>query len=165
MSAAGLGAWLAIEADEHALVRGNAAAAILAAIVLAAGLATRIALAVPVAVALLGVEYVALLAVEGEALDTRAPLVASALLAVAELAYWSLELRGGVTDEPGTYARRLALLAGLLLAVTTFGVVLLAVVEAVRARGPAVDVLGATAAVAALLLLALAARAQLKEKS
>lgn len=143
-------------------MRGNAAAAILAVVVLAAGLATRISLAVPVAAALLGVEYVALLAVEGEALDTRAPLVAGALLAVAELAYWSLELRGGVMDEPGTHARRLALLAGLLLGATTFGVVLLAVAEAVQAKGPAVDVLGATAAVATLLLLALAARAQLK---
>jgi hypothetical protein len=66
-------------------------------------------------------------------------------------------------DEPGTYPRRLALLAGLLVGVTTFGVVLLAIVEAVQADGPAVDLLGASAAVVALLLLALAARSQLKD--
>lgn len=143
-------------------MRGNATAAVLAALMLAAGLATRIALAIPVAVMLLGAEYVALLGLEGEALDSRAPLVAGAMLAVAELSYWSLELRSGVMDEPGTYPRRLALLAGLLVSVTIFGVVLLAVVEAIQADGPAVDLLGATAAVAALLLLALGARSQLK---
>lgn len=142
-------------------MRGNAVAAALAVLLLAAGLASRIALAVPVAVLLLGVEYVALLGFEGEALDVRAPLVAGAMLAVAELGYWSLELRGEVADEPGTYPRRLALLAGLLVAVTTFGAVLLAIVEAVQADGPAVDLLGAAAAVVALLLLALAARSQL----
>lgn len=141
-------------------MRGNATLAALAALLLAAGLAARIAVAIPVAVALLGAEYVALLEVEGEALDARAPVVAAALLAVAELGYWSLELRGGVDDEPGTYLRRLALLAALLLGVTTFGVVLLAVVEAVQAEGPALDVLGAVAAVGALALLALAARSR-----
>ncbi len=143
-------------------MQGNATACVLAALLLAAGLATRIALAVPAAVVLLGAEYVALLGVEGAGLDSRAPLVAGAMLAVAELSYWSLELRSDVTDEPGAYPRRLALLAGLLVGVTTFGVVLLAIVEAVQAAGPAVDLLGATAAVVALLLLALAARSQPK---
>jgi len=112
----------------------------------------------PVAVALLGTEYVALLAFEGEALDTRAPVVAAALLAVAELGYWSLELRGPVADEAGTSLRRLGLLAALLLGVLALGVVVLALAEAVSAGGPAVDLLGAVAAVSALALLALAAR-------
>lgn len=112
----------------------------------------------PIAVALLGAEYVALLGLEGEALDARAPLVAAGLLAVAELGYWSLELRGGIDDEPGTYLRRVALLAGLLLGVAVLGVVLLALVAAVETEGPAVDVVGAIAAVGALTLLALAAR-------
>lgn len=125
---------------------------------LAAGLAVRIAVAIPLAVALLGLEYVALLGFEGEALDPRAPFVAAALYAVAELGYWSLELRGAVADEAGTYVRRVALLAGLLLATVALGVGLLALVQAVDARGPALDVLGAVAAVGALALLALAAR-------
>ena len=112
----------------------------------------------PVAVALLGTEYVALLAFEGEALDARAPVVAAALLAVAELGYWSLELRGPVADEAGTSLRRLGLLAALLFGVLALGVVLLALVEVVSAGGPAVDLLGAAAAVSALALLALAAR-------
>ena len=129
-----------------------------AALVLVAGLALRVAIAIPVAIAIVGVEYVALLAFEGEALDTRAPVVAAALLAVAELGYWSLELRRPVADEAGTSLRRLGLLAVLLAGVLALGVVLLTLVEAVSAGGPAVDVLGAAAAVGALALLAFAAR-------
>lgn len=132
--------------------------AVAAALLLAAGLALRIALAIPVAVAILGTEYAALLGFEGEALDTRAPVVAAALLAVSELGYWSLELRRPVADEAGTSLRRLALLAVLLAAVLGLGVVLLALVEAMAAGGPAVDLLGAAAAIGALALLALAAR-------
>jgi len=149
---------LALSAKEELLVRANVAAGLTAALLLAAGLALRVALAIPVAVALLGAEYVTLLGFEGEALDTRAPLVAAALLAVAELGFWSLELRRPVAEEAGTSLRRLALLAGLLLGVLALGVVLLAVVDAVSAGGPAVDLLGAVAAVGALALLAVAAR-------
>jgi hypothetical protein len=127
-------------------------------LLLAAGLALRVEVALPVAVAILGSEYVALIGFEGEALDTRAPVVAAALLAVAELGYWSLELRRPVADEAGTSLRRLGLLAALLGGVLALGVVLLALVEAVSAGGPAVDLLGAVAAVGALALLALAAR-------
>lgn len=134
------------------------AAGLTAALVLAAGLALRVAPAIPVAVALLGAEYVALLGFEGEALDTRAPIVAAALLAVAELGHWSLELRERVADEAGTSLRRVGLLAGLLVGALALGVVLLALAEAVSAAGPVVDLLGAAAAVSALALLALAAR-------
>lgn len=112
---------------------------------------------IPLALGLLAVQYAAILAFETEALDTRAPLVAALLLAIAELAYWSLELRGAVADEPGTYLRRLALLAGLAVATVFAGTALLAVAEAVGTRGTAVDVLGAAAAVAAVALLALPA--------
>jgi hypothetical protein len=156
--AAGLGGWLAVAADEELLVRGNAALATMAAVLLAAGLLARVALVVPVTVSLLGAAYVALLGFESDTLDNRAPLVAAALLAVAELAYWSLELQGAVSDEPGTYLRRIALLAVQLAGVTTVGVVLLAVVEGVETGGVAIEILGAVAAVGALALLALAAR-------
>lgn len=139
-------------------MRLNAAAASAAALLLAGGLARRFAVTIPAAVALLGAEYVALLGAEGDALDPRAPLVAGALLAVAELGYWSLELRGRVADEAGTYLRRIALLATLLLGVMGAGVVLLTVVEAVSTRGTAIDLVGALAAVGAVALLAVAAR-------
>jgi hypothetical protein len=156
--AGALGAWLALASDEGMLSRANATAGATAAAVLAAGLLVRVALAVPVAVALLGAGYVALLGFEGDSLDTRAPLVAAALFAIAELGYWSLELRGAVADERGTYLRRAALLAANLAAVTLLGVGLLAIVETVEAGGVAVDLVGAAAAIAALALLALAAR-------
>lgn len=158
LAAACTGAWLAIAADSGIPTRLNATAGVAAALLLAGGLSLRFAPAIPVAVALLGAEYVALLQVDDGALDARAPLVAGALLGVAELGYWSLELRGVVADEAGTYLRRVALLATLLLGVMGAGVVLLSLVEAVSARGSAVDLVGALAAVGALALVALASR-------
>lgn len=156
--AGGVGAWLAVAVDERVLVRANAVAAVTAAALLAAGLVARIAVVVPVAVALLGAGYVAYLGFETESLHTSVPLVAAALYAVAELAYWALELRGAVADERGTYVRRLALLAATLAGVTLLGVGLLALVEAVETSGVAADLLGAAAAIGAVALLALAAR-------
>ena len=76
---------------------------------------------------------------------------------MAELAYWSLELRGHIADEAGTYLRRAAVLLGLVLTTVALGTGLLVVVEVVAARGAAVDVLGTVAAVGAIALLALAA--------
>ncbi|HEY7796001.1 MAG TPA: hypothetical protein VIA10_18495 [Gaiellaceae bacterium] len=140
------------------LARVLAAAAATAASLLAVGLAVRVSLAVPVALGLLGGGYVALLGFEAEGLHASAPLVAGGLYAIAELAYWSLELRGPVADERGTYLRRLALLAAGLAAVTLLGVGLLALVEAVETGGVAIDLIGGAAAVAAVALLALAAR-------
>ena len=155
---AATGAWFAvIAADEH-LVRANVVASVVALTVLAAGLVLRLPLTVPVAIAILAAEYVAILGFETDALDTRAPLVAAALLAVAELAYWSLELRGPVVDEAGTYLRRIALLATLVASVVGIGAIMLALVEVVDAGGVAVDILGAVAAFGALGLVALAAR-------
>jgi hypothetical protein len=156
--AAGTGGWLALAAEDDLLTRGSTAAAATAVVCLAAGLAFRVALAIPIAVALLGAEYAALLAIESDTLDARAPLVAAALLAVAELGYWSLELQGRVADEAGTYLRRIALLAASLLGVLALGAALMAAVDVLRASGPAVEVLGAAAAVGALALVALAAR-------
>jgi hypothetical protein len=158
--AGSLGGWLSVAPDEELLVRGNAALATMAAVLLAAGLLVRVALAIPLAIALLVAAYLALLGFELDSLDSRAPLVAAALLAVAELGYWSLELREAVADEPGTYLRRAALLAVQLAGVTTVGVVLLAVVEGIETGGVAIQVLGVLAAVGALALLALAARSK-----
>ena len=133
-------------------------ATVVALTVLAAGLVLRIPVSVPAAIALLGAEYIAILGFEADTLDTQAPVVAGALLAVAELAYWSLELRGPVVDEAGTYLRRIALLATLIVGVVGVGAIMLTLVEVVEAGGIAVDVLGAVAAFGALGLLALAAR-------
>lgn len=155
---AGAGAWFAMLADDGYLARANVMVTVAALAVLVAGLVLSLPVTVPAAVALLGAEYVGLLAFDADALDARAPLVAGALLAVAELAYWSLDLRGLVTDEAGTYLRRIAFLALLVLGVIGVGAVVLTLVEAIAAGGVAVDILGAAAALGALALLALAAR-------
>jgi hypothetical protein len=95
---------------------------------------------------------------EEDALDQRAPLIAAALFALAELSYWSLELRQGVADEAGTQLRRIGLLSGLTLGVLALGVALLALVDGVRTGGPAVEALGVVGAVATLTLIVFAGR-------
>lgn len=155
---AGTATWFAVLTEHGYLTRVNVVAGVVALTVLAAGLALRISVAIPLAIALLGAEYVAILAFETDVLDTRAPLAAGALLAVAELAYWSLELRTPVDDEAGTYLRRVALLATLVLGVVGLGAVMLTLVELVVAGGAGVDILGVVAALGALALLARAAQ-------
>ena len=156
-AAAGTGVWLAAIAEDGYLVRATLLAAFLASALLAAGLVLRWPIVIPAAICVLATPYVAALGFELDALDTRSPLIAALLFLVAELAYWSLELRGTLADEAGTYLRRVALLA--LLAVVTIagGTVVLAIVGAIAARGVAIDLLGAVAAVGAIALLALAA--------
>ena len=155
---AGAGAWLVVIADDGYLARALVLVTVVALAVLAAGLVLSVPVTVPAAIALLGAEYVAILGFETDAIDTRAPLVAGALLAVAELAYWSLELQGPVVVEAGTSLRRIALLATLVVGVVGAGAVLLTLVEVVGAGGVAIDILGAAAALGALALLALVAR-------
>jgi hypothetical protein len=155
-AAAGTGAWLAVIAEDGYLVRATLLAAFVAAGLLAVGLVLQRPIVIPAAICVLAAPYVAALGFEIDGLDTRAPLLAGLLFVVAELAYWSLELRGALADEPGTYLRRIALLAALTVATIAAGTVVLAVVEGVAARGVAIDLLGAAAAVGAIALLALA---------
>jgi hypothetical protein len=61
--------------------------------VLLLGLALRWSAALAVGVALLGAQQAVRLALGPDALDAWAPLVAGALLLVAELAWWSIEPR------------------------------------------------------------------------
>ena len=130
-------------AEDGYLVRATLLAAFVAAGVLAGGLVLRRPIVIPGAILLLAAPYVAALGFEIDGIDTRAPLLAALLFVVAELAYWSLELRGTLADEPGTYLRRLALLATLAVATIVGGTVVLVVVERVAARGIAIDLLGA----------------------
>ena len=157
LGAAGTGIWLAAVAEDGYLVRATLVAAFVAAGALAGGLVLRRPIVIPGAILLLAAPYVAALGFEIDGIDTRAPLLAALLFVVAELAYWSLELRGTLADEPGTYVRRVALLATLTLVTIAAGTVVLVVVERVAARGVAIDLLGAVAAVGAVTLLALAA--------
>jgi hypothetical protein len=152
------GGWIAVIADDGYLVNATLLATVLASALLATGLVLKRPLAVPAAILLLAAPYVASLGFELDGLDTRAPLLAALLFVVAELAYWSLELRGTLADEPGTYLRRVALLAGLAVVTIAGGTAVLALAEQVGAEGPAFEIAGAAAAVGAIALLAVAVR-------
>lgn len=155
--AGGLAAWPALEAGVY-VGRLDAAGGAAAVLVLAWGLWLRQPAAVPGAVALLGLEYASYLALEDVPLDQRAPLLAAGLLAVAELSYWSLELRAAVTDEPGSHWRRAAFLAWLCLLTLALGAALLALVDVSADGGLALEAVGALAAAGALAVIAALAR-------
>lgn len=150
--------WVSRVAEDDYLAQAGLLATALAAAALLAALLLRRAEPIPLAIVLLAVPYVVRLVFEIEGFDVSAPILAGLYFAAAELAYWSLELRGALAGEPGTYLRRIAVLAVLVVATIAAGTVLLALVESVAAGGPALDVLGAVAAVGAIALLALAAR-------
>ena len=130
------------------LAAGGAGTALLA-LAVAAGLPG----VVPAAVALLGAAYALLLVLRDPALDVRAPLVAAGLLAAAELAYWSLELRAGIAEDAGALARRVALLLLLALAGMLLGALVLAVAGELGTGALWLEALGAAAAVAVLALV------------
>jgi len=107
---------------------------------------------------MLGGVYAAVLDVDEASLDGASPVFAAGLYVTAELGYWSLEEREGAKGEPGDGLRRLAFVAALGIGAFLVAAALLALVDAVRARGLAVDVVGAAAAAAVLLALVLVAR-------
>ena len=153
----GTGAWLSLAA-EGALRSTTLLLVLVAGVALAAGLALRRSIGIPAAIFLLGAAYALRLLAEEDALDQRAPILAAVLFATAELSYWSLELREGVADEAGAHLRRIGLLAGISLGILALGIGLLTLVAGVGTGGVAVEALGAAAAVATLVLLALASR-------
>lgn len=109
--------------------------------------------------ALLGAEYAASVAVgPADAINGAAPLYATGLLVLAELAYWSLELRGARREDARGVARRLAALVVLAFASLVLGS-LVVLATAVPIGGSLVlDILGVAAATGALAVVALLAR-------
>jgi hypothetical protein len=113
----------------------------------------------PYAVAFLGAEYAAALAIAGHTrADGRAPAVAAALVAIAELVSWSRELEPEVPHERGLLLRRAARIAGTAAAAAAVAAAVLALAELPLGAGLAGDALGIAAAVAALGLVAAVAR-------
>lgn len=115
---------------------------------------------VPVSVALVGGLYAAELAIDDAPLDTAAPAIAVALLLAAELAYWSMDERRPVPGDPGEGLRRAAFVAMTCVVAAVGAALLLVLVDLIRTRGLAIDLVGALAAVAALVTVLLATRAQ-----
>jgi hypothetical protein len=148
-----LAAHAALEEPALALF-GAAGAAVLAValLVAAAGL-------VAPALVLVAAGYAAtLVARDADALDAAAPLVACALLLVAELAYWSVELARSGRAEPRVLLRRLAALLGLAAAALALATGVMAATSIPPGGGLAWNLVGMAAAAGAIALIAELAR-------
>jgi hypothetical protein len=115
---------------------------------------------VPAAIALVGGSYAVELAVDDAQLDTAAPVVAAGLLLAAELAYWSLDERSRAAGDPGQSLRRAAFVAITAAGALVVASALLTLVDDVRGRGLALDVVGAVAAVTVVVTVLVTARNQ-----
>ena len=113
---------------------------------LGAGLWRRRAIAVPWT--LLGLGAAAAVSFGQEADPARSPLFAAGLLAVGELAYWSLETRQSRPAVGGIVARRAALLSGLVAAVIVLGAILVSVSRIEPGGGLVLETAGVAAVVA-----------------
>lgn len=115
---------------------------------------------IPWTLVLLASAYVGELALRrGDgSVDASAPLVAAALLLLAELAYWSLELRAAGRAETRLLLRRLAALAALAFGAVLLGMVVLVVTALPFGGGAAWHAVGVAAAAGALAILARLAR-------
>jgi hypothetical protein len=120
--------------------------------------------AIPAALVLLATEYVIGIGTGGheDVLEPAAPLVAGGLLLVAELAYWSLELRGPGREERTVLLRRLVALAVLSVLAVALGSFVVVVTAAPLGGGLAWDVVGVAAAAATLAVVAVLARRDLR---
>jgi hypothetical protein len=130
----------------------------LAAVVLLAAIVNGWSPLVPIAVAAAGGIYAAELAVDDAPIDMAAPAIAAGLFLAAELAYWSLDERERVSGDPGDGLRRATFVALLGVGSFVIATALLALADGISARGLALDVVGAAAAVAALATIAVLAR-------
>ncbi|HEX4747202.1 MAG TPA: hypothetical protein VFU99_10010 [Gaiellaceae bacterium] len=120
---------------------------------------------IPASVAIAGGLYAAELAISDSRVDVAAPAIAAGLFLCAELGYWSLDERHRWSADPGDGLRRTAFVALLGVAAFVVAAVLLALVDAVRARGLAFDLVGAAAAAAAVAALLAAARVSPRQSS
>jgi hypothetical protein len=115
---------------------------------------------VPAAVAIVGAAYAAELAIDDAPLDLAAPAVAVGVFLTAELAYWSLDEQDRSTGDAGLGLRRFGLVAAGALVIFVVSSGLLVVVDEVRARGLALDLVGALAAVGVLVAVLATGRSQ-----
>jgi hypothetical protein len=106
----------------------------------------------------LGGVYAAQLAIDDEPLDLAAIFVGAGLLLTLELAHWSLEERERVKTEQGEAWRRLAFVCVLAASAVGASATLVALVDVVRARGLAIDLLGTLAAATAIVAVVVLAR-------
>jgi hypothetical protein len=138
------------------VVLGGAFALLALLVALGAGASS----AVPWALAALGAEYAAWLALRGGSVDTRAPLYGAGLLLVAELSYWAIDRRSTARAEEQLDVRRAVRLLILLVASIALGTLLLAASSLSIGGGVALEALGVAGAVALLVVVAILVRGQ-----
>ena len=85
-------------------------------------------------------------------------MYAAGVLSVAELAYWSAELRGRAHDAERLTERRAGLIVTLALLAVVAGALVLAATSLRIGSGVALDILGVAAAVGAVAVVAALAR-------
>ena len=139
------------------MLAGAAAAILLLSLALAAARSAPI----PFAVLLLGAIYTI---PEGDR-AIAAPIYASALLLVAELAYWSLDERVRQRVQVGTFTPRLVAMLAVAAAAAPANALVLIAAEADVARSPALTAAGAAAVVACVGLLSALARIRTGESA
>jgi hypothetical protein len=120
----------------------------------------------PWAVVALASAYASGLAVRDDpgVADGGAPLYGAGLLLVAELGYWSLDLRGSGREERRLLLRRAAALAALAFASVVLGAIVLSLTAVELGGGVVLDAVGVAAAAAALVLIVRLAQRELAER-
>ena len=149
---AALGAAVAVEADPAGpVVAGAIGAVLLMSLALVTGSAP-----IPFAVVLLGAVY---MVPDGER-EIWAPLYGCGLLLLAELAYWSLELRVTQPVHGDAVTPRLLAVLGVAAASVPAGALVLLAADAGLGRSPALTAAAALALAACAGLLAMLAKAR-----
>jgi hypothetical protein len=154
LGAAGIGAALVLTTDSYRPVAG--AFALGAVLLLAVAVAWPLPSFLPWPLVVLGGVYAWKLG--GGDVDQWAPVYAGGLLAVAELAYWSVQLRGRAQDAERLTERRIVLIATLTLLAVAAGGLVLAATSVPIGGSVALDLLGVAAAIGALAVVATLAR-------
>lgn len=150
LGAAGIGAAITLTADSYRPV--VAVCSLIAVAVLAFGLTFALTSVFPWPLVILAALYAWTLG--GGEIDQWAPFYAGAFLAVAELAYWSVELRGRAHDKERLNERRAGLIVVLALTGVVAGGFVLAATSLDIGSGIGLDLVGVAAAVGALVVVA-----------
>ena len=153
---AGLVAYSDVASDRLPAVVGGVGTA--GGALMAFALATRWRTVFPFGIALVGASYAVFVAVRNGAVDGRAPAVAAALFAAAELGYWSLE-RSPSRSEGAVVLRRVAGLVGAAAVTALLGSLVLLLATG-ASGGVGLEAAGVAAAVISVAVIArLASRA------
>jgi len=126
--------------------------------ILVVGLLSRWSGALAVGVAVLGGQQATRLALGSDAVDEATPLVATGLLLVAELAWWSIEPRVPAWWQAAVLARRVVTLVLMCVAALLVSALVVVAAGAPVSGGTLLELTGVVASVAALAVVAAVAR-------